>query len=342
MSDDINQRQLSMKQALNEALRQEMQRDNRIIIMGEDIAGGAEVEQLKGDEAWGGVDGVTRGLVQEFGRQRVLDTPISESGFLGAAVGAAALGLRPIAEIMYSGFIGVCLDPLLNQASKLKYMSGGKAKIPLVVRIEYGAGFRVAAQHGQSLYPIFVHIPGLKVVVPSTPYDAKGLLIAAIRDDDPVVFFEHITMYEFKGQVPEEPYTLPLGVADIKKSGRDVTVVAIGKMVHVALQAAKMLAEEGRDVEVVDPRTLQPLDEDTILNSVKKTTRLVVVDEANPRCSMASEIAAVVASKGFDFLDAPIRMVTAPHTPVPFSPSLEDEYIPSPQKVIQAVRETFM
>ena len=342
MSDEINQRQLSMKQALNEALQQEMRRDKRVIILGEDVAGGAEVEHLKGEEAWGGVDGVTRGLVQEFGRQRVLDTPISEAGFIGAAVGAAALGLRPVAELMYSGFIGVCLDPLLNQASKLKYMSGGKAKIPLVVRVTYGAGFSGAAQHSQVLYPIFVHIPGLKVVAPSTPYDAKGLLISSIRDDDPVVFFEHVTMIDFKGPVPEEAYTLPLGVADIKKPGRDVTVVAIGKMVHVALQAAKMLAEEGKDVEVIDPRTLQPLDEDTILNSVKKTTRLVIVDEANPRCSMASEIAAVVASKGFDYLDAPIRMVTAPHTPVPFSPNLEDAYIPSPEKVILAVRETFM
>lgn len=342
MSVETNPRQLSMKQALNEALRGEMRRDKRVIILGEDIAGGAEVEHLHGEEAWGGVDGVTRGLVKEFGRQRVLDTPISEAGFIGAAVGAAALGLRPVAELMFSGFVGVCLDPFLNQASKLKYMFGGKAKIPLVVRVTYGAGFNGAAQHDQVLYPIFVHIPGLKVVAPSTPYDAKGLLISSIRDDAPVVFFEHVTMVDFKGPVPEGEYTIPLGVADIKKNGRDVTVVAIGKMVHVALKAAEMLAEEGKDVEVVDPRTLQPLDEDTILNSVKKTTRLVIVDEANPRCSMASEIAAVVASKGFDYLDAPIRMVTAPHTPVPFSPSLVDEYIPSAEKVIQAVRETFM
>jgi len=319
-----------------------MRRDEKVIILGEDIAGGAEVEHLQGEEAWGGVDGVTRGLVKEFGRQRVIDTPISEAGFMGAAVGAASLGLRPVAELMFSGFIGVCFDPFLNQASKLKYMFGGKAKVPMVVRITYGAGFSGAAQHDQVLYPIFVHIPGLKVVAPSTPYDAKGLLISSIRDDNPVVFFEHVTLVDFKGPVPEEAYTIPLGKADIKRPGKDATVVAIGKMVHVVLQAAKMLADEGKDIEVVDPRTLQPLDDETILNSVKKTSRLVVVDEANPRCSMASEIAAVVASKGFDFLDAPIRMVTAPHTPSPYSPSLSEEYIPSPEKVVQAVRETFI
>lgn len=341
MRTDVQTRTITLQQAINEALREEMRRDPTVVLMGEDVAGGAGVDHLAGDEAWGGVLGVTRGLVQEFGRDRVLDTPISEAGFIGAAVGAAATGLRPVVELMFVGFIGVCYDILLNQAAKLRYMFGGKAKVPLVVRTLIGAGYRAAAQHSQILYPVFVHVPGLKVVVPSTPYDAKGLLCSAIRDDAPVIFCEHIALLNQKGRVPEGTYTIPLGKADIKRPGKDATVVAIGKMVHVALEAAEILAAQGKEVEVIDPRTLQPLDEETILTSVEKTGRLIVVDEANPRCSMASEIASVVATKGFDFLDAPIRTVTPPHVPVPFSPVLEDAYLPNAAKVVEAVRETF-
>jgi pyruvate dehydrogenase E1 component beta subunit len=280
-------------------------------------------------------------LVKEFGRERILDTPISESGFIGAAVGAAVTGLRPIAEMMFVGFMGVCFDQLLNQGAKLRYMFGGKAKVPLVIRTICGGGYRAAAQHSQVLYSLFTHIPGLKTVVPSTPYDAKGLLIASIQDDDPVIFFEDITLGAMKGPVPEEPYTIPLGKADIKRTGNDVTIVAIGKMVHHALKAADELHQQGKGAEVIDPRTLSPFDEATVLESVHKTGRLVVVDESHPRCSMASDIAALVADKGFDYLNGPIKTVTAPHTPVPFSPPLEDHYLPNAQKITAAALSLF-
>jgi len=335
------ERQLSFSQALNEAMRQEMRRDPRVILMGEDVAGGANVEHLQGDDAWGGVLGVTKGLVKEFGRERVLDTPISESGFIGAAVGAAATGLRPIVEMMFVGFMGVCFDQILNQGAKLRYMFGGKAKVPLVIRTIYGGGYRAAAQHSQVLYSLFTHIPGLKTVVPATPYDAKGLLISSIRDDDLVIFFEDITLGGMKGPVPEEPYTIPLGKADLKRPGTDVTIVAIGKMVHRALKAADELQKQGKSAEVIDPRTLSPFDEEMVLESVKKTGRLVVVDESHPRCSMATDIAALVADKGFDYLNGPIKTVTAPHTPVPFSPTLEDHYLPNPQKIMEAALALF-
>lgn len=335
-----NVREATFAQAINEAICQEMRRDPTVILMGEDVAGGAEVDHLAGDEAWGGVLGVTRGIVKEFGRGRVLDTPISEAGFIGAAVGAAATGLRPIAELMFVGFVGVCYDQLLNQAAKLRYMFGGKAKVPLVIRTMVGAGFRAAAQHSQMLVPIFTHIPGIKVVLPSTPRDAKGLLAAAIRDDDPVIFMEHITLYNSQGELPEGELVIPLGQAEIKREGRDVTVVAMGKMVHTALAAARSLAAEGISAEVVDPRTLFPLDEEAIFQSVRKTGRLVVVDEDNPVCSMGSEIIARVASQIFDHLDAAPVLVSAPHVPVPFSPVLEDAYIPSQQKVEAAIRGT--
>jgi len=335
------ERQLSFSQALNEAMRQEMRRDPRVILMGEDVAGGANVEHLQGDDAWGGVLGVTKGLVKEFGRERVLDTPISESGFIGAAVGAAVTGLRPIAEMMFVGFMGVCFDQILNQGAKLRYMFGGKAKVPLVIRTIYGGGYRAAAQHSQVLYSLFTHIPGLKTVVPATPYDAKGLLISSIRDDDLVIFFEDITLGGMKGPVPEEPYTIPLGKADLKRPGTDVTIVAIGKMVHRALKAADELQKQGKSAEVIDPRTLSPFDEEMVLESVKKTGRLVVVDESHPRCSMAADIAALVADKGFDYLNGPIKTVTAPHTPVPFSPTLEDHYLPNPQKIMEAALALF-
>jgi pyruvate/2-oxoglutarate/acetoin dehydrogenase E1 component len=335
------ERQLNFNQALNEAMRQEMRRDPKVILMGEDIAGGANVEHLQGDDAWGGVLGVTKGLVKEFGRERVLDTPISESGFIGAAVGAAVTGLRPIAEMMFVGFMGVCFDQILNQGAKLRYMFGGKAKVPLVIRTICGGGYRAAAQHSQVLYSLFTHIPGLKTVIPSTPYDAKGLLISAIRDDDLVIFFEDITLGGMKGPVPEEPYTIPFGQADIKRPGTDVTIIAIGKMVHRSLQAAEELQKQGKSAEVIDPRTLSPFDEDTVLESVKKTGRLVIVDESHPRCSMATDIAALVADKGFDYLNGPIKTVTSPHTPVPFSPVLEDHYLPNPPKIMDAVLALF-
>lgn len=332
-------RTLSMSGAINEAMKIAMRKDENVILMGEDVAGGAQVDHLQDDEAWGGVLGVTKGLVQEFGRERILDTPIAEAGYMGAAMAAASTGLRPIAELMFNDFIGSCLDEVLNQGAKFRYMFGGKAQVPVTIRTMHGAGFRAAAQHSQSLYALFTSIPGLKVVVPSTPYDAKGLLLAAIEDNDPVIFFEDKTLYNRTGDVPEGYYTIPLGKADIKRTGSDLTIVAISKQVHTALTAGEQLAAKGIEIEVIDPRSLSPLDEDTILSSVAKTNRLVVIDEANPRCSIATDIAALVADKGFDTLDAPIKRITAPHTPVPFSPSLEDIYLPTPEKVVAAVSE---
>jgi pyruvate dehydrogenase E1 component beta subunit len=274
----------SFREAINEALRLEMRRDGRVIIMGEDVAGGigAAGEQ----DAWGGVLGVTKGLISEFGPERVRDTPISESAFIGAAVGAAATGLRPVAELMFIDFAGVCLDQILNQAAKLRYMFGGKATVPLVIRTMYGAGLRAASQHSQSLYPIFTHIPGLKVVIPSSPYEAKGLLIRAIRDDDPVIFCEHKMLYDETEEVPDEAYTIPFGEANLTREGEDVTIVAIGRMVKFANEAADRLAGRGVACSVIDLRTASPLDEETILESVKETGRLVVVDEASPRCNL--------------------------------------------------------
>ncbi|MET3287522.1 alpha-ketoacid dehydrogenase subunit beta [Brevibacillus fluminis] len=332
-------RKISFSTAVNEAMKLAMRKDENVILLGEDVAGGAQVDHLQDDEAWGGVLGVTKGLVQEFGRDRVLDTPITEAGYIGAAMAAAATGMRPIAELMFNDFIGSCLDMVMNQGAKFRYMFGGKAQVPVTIRTMHGAGFRAAAQHSQSLYAMFTHIPGIKVVVPSTPYDAKGLLLASIEDNDPVIFFEDKTLYNVTGEVPEGYYTIPLGKAEIKRVGSDVTIVAIGKQVQTALKAAELLAQKGVEVEVVDPRTLSPLDEDTILASVAKTNRLIVIDEANPRCSIATDIAAIVADKGFDTLDAPIKRITAPHTPVPFSPVLEDLYLPTPQKVIETVSE---
>ena len=332
-------RKLSFSSAINEAMKLAMRSDENVILLGEDVAGGAQIDHLQDDEAWGGVLGVTKGLVQEFGRDRILDTPITEAGYVGAAMAAAATGLRPIAELMFNDFIGCCLDQVMNQGAKFRYMFGGKAQVPVVIRTMHGAGFRAAAQHSQSLYALFTHIPGIKVVVPSTPYEAKGLLLAAIEDNDPVIFFEDKTLYNMTGEVPEEYYTIPLGKADIKREGSDLTIVAIGKQVHTALDAAAQLAKKGIEVEVVDPRSLSPLDEGTILSSVAKTNRLIIIDEANPRCSMATDIAALVADKGFDLLDAPIKRITGPHTPVPFSPVLEDLYLPTPQKVIEVVSD---
>jgi pyruvate/2-oxoglutarate/acetoin dehydrogenase E1 component len=326
----------SFRQAIAEAIRQEMERDPTVVIMGEDIAGG--LGAAGEDDAWGGVLGVTKGLVKQFGRERVLDTPITESGFIGAAAGAAMTGLRPIAELMFVDFMGVCFDQIFNQAAKFKYMFGGKAKTPLVIRTMYGAGFRAASQHSQCLYPIFTHVPGLKVVIPSSPYEAKGLLIQAIRDDDPVIFFEHKVMYDDEEDVPDEPYTIPFGEANFTREGDDATIVALGRMVKLANQAADALAKEGISCTVIDPRTTSPLDIDSILDSVRDTGRLVVVDEASPRCNVATDIAAQVADHAFEALKAPIKIVSPPHTPVPFSPALEDIYVPNAEKIQAAVK----
>ena len=333
-------RTITFRDAVNEAMRLEMRRDPTVILFGEDVAGGATLPHMEGEnkEAWGGVMGVTKGLASEFGRNRVLDTPISESAFIGAAVGAASTGLRPVAELMFVDFMGVCFDQIFNQGAKLRYMFGGKAQVPMVVRTMIGAGFRAAAQHSECLYSIFAHIPGIKSVVPSTPYDAKGLLSSAIRDNDPVMFFEHKLLYDVEGEVPEDNYTIPLGVADVKREGKDATIVALGRMVHLALEAADTLANDGVDVEVIDLRSISPMDGDAILDSVKKTHRLVVVDEDYPRCSVATDVIALVADQAFDYLDAPCKMITAPHTPVPFSPALEDVYIPNADTIVSTVK----
>jgi pyruvate/2-oxoglutarate/acetoin dehydrogenase E1 component len=331
-------RQMTYQQAINEALRIAMREDPTVVLLGEDIAGGAMVDHLINDDAWGGPMGVTKGLVQEFGRDRVLDTPITEAGFIGAAVGAATTGLRPVAELMFVDFFGCCMDQIFDQGAKFRYMFGGKAKCPVTIRTQIGAGVSAAGQHSGCHYSVFTHMPGIKCVVPSTPADAKGLLLSAIRDDDLVMFFENKVLYGTKGEVPEGDEGIPLGKADIKRAGEDVTIVAISRMVNQALAAANMLAAEGIEAEVIDPRTLSPLDDETILASVARTHRLVVVDEDNPRCSAATDIAALVADRGFDSLDAPIKLVTAPHTPVPFSPPLEQVYVPSPEKIADAVR----
>lgn len=314
-------------QAINNAIELEMERDPNIYVAGEDVG------------VFGGCFGVTAGLFDKFGEKRVRDTPITESAIVGTAVGAAATGLRPVVELMFVDFIGVALDQLYNQAAKMKYMFGGKAKIPMVLRAACGGGIGAAAQHSQCLESWFMHIPGLKVVMPSTPADAKGLLITAIRDDNPVVFLEHKMLYGVEGEVPEGDYAIPLGKADIKKEGSDVTVVATSQMVQVALGAAEKLAADGVSVEVVDPRTLSPLDEDTILDSVRKTHRLVIVHEEVKVAGSGAEIAAIVAEKAFDYLDAPILRVAAPFTPVPFAPTLEAEFIPSEEKVIAAIKK---
>ena len=326
----------SYRQAINEALRQEMERDPRVILMGEDVAGGlgAPGEQ----DAWGGPLGVTKGLMPKFGRDRVLDTPISESAFVGAAVGAAATGLRPVAELMFVDFFGVCFDQIYNQAAKFKYMFGGKAVTPLVIRTMYGAGFRAASQHSQCLYPIFTHIPGLKVALPSNAYEAKGLLIQSIRDDDPVIFFEHKAMYDETAEVPDDPYTIPFGEANVTREGDDVTIITMGRMVNFCNQAADNLKKDKIGCTVVDLRTTSPLDTETVLETASETGRVVVVDESHPRCNMAADISALICQEAFSDLKAPIKMVTGYHCPVPFSPALEDIYIPGPPKIEAAVR----
>jgi len=329
---------LSTGGAINQALAMAMRSDPDVILLGEDLAGGGNREG-EGLEEMGGVIGTTRGLVKEFGMQRVRDTPISEMGILGTAVGAAATGLRPVAELMFMDFLGVSLDPLLNQAAKLRYMFGGKVKVPLTVRTLMGASMRAAAQHSQSLYWITAGIPGLKTVIPSNPADAKGLLLAAIRDDDPVIFCEPKAILNQVAEVPDEDYEVPIGEAKVVREGSDVSLVGFGATVKVALQAAEALEGAGTSAEVLDLRSLSPLDETAILTTLEKTGRLVVVDESTPRCSIAGDVAALCVDKGFDFLNAPVKRVTAPHTPVPFSAVLEDAFMPSAQKVLDAVAE---
>jgi pyruvate/2-oxoglutarate/acetoin dehydrogenase E1 component len=321
-------RVMTYAEALNEALREEMRRDSSVFVMGEDVA------------VWGGggVFGVTKGLVEEFGSERVRDTPISEEAIAAVAVGAAATGSRPVAEIMYVDFIGLAMEPIVNQAAKLRYMFGGKAKVPMVIRAQEGAGRGNAAQHSQSLEAWFCHIPGLKVVTPSTPADAKGLLKTAIRDDNPVIFLEHKVLYFTKGPVPAGDVTIPLGVADVKRQGRDVTVVGIHTMVGKALQAAEKLAEEGIELEVIDPRSLVPLDEETIIESVKKTGRLIVSHEAYTRGGYGAEIISRVIDNAFDYLDAPPLRVCAKDVPVPYSAILETAALPQVDDLVAAAR----
>jgi|SRR5579871_777051 len=330
------------QKALNEALKQEMRRDPHVIVVGVDVAAGytSRAEDAPDDQEGGGMLGATAGLIQEFGAARVIETPISESAIMGMCAGAACTGLRPVGELMFVDFLGVCFDQIFNQAAKLRYMFGGKAKVPLVIRTTVGAGLNAAAQHSQMLHSIFTHIPGLKVALPSNAYDAKGLLINAIRDDDPVIFMEHKGLYEQVDEVPDEPYAIPFAEANVVIDGDDLTVIAFSKMVHVAQAAAQRLEKENIHVELLDPRTSSPLDEDSILESVEKTGRVVIVDEGNPRCGMAADVAAFIVNKAFAALKAPVELVTAPHTPVPFSPTLEQAYVPSVEKVAAAVKRT--
>lgn len=332
-------RTVTFMAAINEALKQAMHKDDKIILLGEDIAGGRDVKHLKNQGAWGGVMGVTKGLVEEFGTSRVIDTPISEMGYMGIAVGAAATGLRPIPELMFNDFIGFCLDTLLAQGSKMRYMFGGKAEIPMTVRTMHGAGASAAAQHSGSYYGMLGSIPGIKVVVPSTPYNAKGLLLAATQEKNIVIFSEDKTLYGRKGEVPEDFYTVEIGKAQVVQEGSDLTIVTIGKMLYVALDVAKTLAKDGIQVEVIDLLTVAPWDQETVLNSVKKTGRLIIIDEANPHNNTATDIAAVVADQAFDYLDGPVKCVCAPNTPVPFATNLEQLYIPSADKVLKLADE---
>jgi acetoin:2,6-dichlorophenolindophenol oxidoreductase subunit beta len=323
---EISSRELTFGEAVREALAEEMRRDARVCILGEDVA-----------EA-GTPFKVLSGLAEEFGTDRVVDTPISEAGFTGLAVGAAMTGLRPVVDIMFGDFLTLTMDQMVNQAAKVHYMSGGKWKVPMVMRTTLGATRRSAAQHSQSLHALFSHIPGLKVVLPSTPYDAKGLLKTAIRDDNPVVFFEDKMMYKLKGLVPREEYTIPFGVADVKRVGQDVTIVATSSMVQVAMGAATLLEEIGISAEVIDPRTTWPLDERTLIDSVKKTSRAMVVDEGCGRYGVTAEIAAVIAEGAFHYLDGPVRRLGAMHVPIPFSPPLEDATVPTERSVFEMAR----
>jgi pyruvate dehydrogenase E1 component beta subunit len=324
---ETTSRELTFAQAIREALAEEMRRDTRVCIFGEDVA-----------EA-GTPFKVLSGLVEEFGTERVLDTPISEAGFTGIGVGAAMTGLRPIVDIMFGDFITLTMDQMVNQAAKVHYMSGGKWKVPMVMRTTLGATRRSAAQHSQSLHAWFSHVPGLKVVLPSTPYDAKGLLKTAIRDENPVVFFEDKMMYKLKGPVPAEEYTIPFGVADVKRVGSDITIVATSSMVQIALGAADLLEKSGISAEVIDPRTTWPLDEKALIDSARKTSRAIVLDEGYERYGVTAEIAAVIAEGAFYDLDAPVTRMGAMHVPIPFSPPLEDVTVPTEKSVSEMARK---
>ena len=324
---EVAVRELTYAQAIREALAEEMRRDARVFITGEDVA-----------EA-GTPFKVLSGLVEEFGTNRVIDTPISEAGFTGMAVGAAMTGLRPVVDIMFGDFIGLTMDQMVNQAAKVHYMSGGKWMVPMVMRTTLGATRRSAAQHSQSLHAWFSHVPGLKVALPSTPYDAKGLLKSAIRDNNPVVFFEDKMMYKLTGAVPEDDYVIPFGVADIKRIGDDITLVATSSMVQVALGAASLLADSGVSAEVVDPRTVWPLDEKTLIESAKKTSRVIVLDEGYERYGVTAEIASIIAGGAFYSLDAPVKRMGAMHVPIPFSPPLEDATVPTEETVFRAATQ---
>jgi len=330
-------RKLNMRDAIREAIVQEMHRDENIFMMGEDIAGGATNEGFDQSSGLGGAFGLSMGMVEQFGRKRIKDMPISETGFLGMSIGAAYAGLRPIVEIMYVDFIGVCYDQLFNQAAKMFYLYGGKRSVPIVVRMPCGAGLSAGAEHSQTLYPLFASVPGLKVVTPSDAYDAKGLMIQAIRDNDPVVFLEHKRLYMQECDVPRESYTIPFGQADIKRPGSDVSVIAIHKMVEYALNAADIAEQHSVSVEVIDPRTLSPLDMKTMVASARKTGRVVIVDESYPRCGMAADISAQISEQTFGHLKAPVMRVVPPHAHIPFVGELEREWTPGVKKISDAI-----
>ena len=332
-------RRLSYIQAVNEALRQEMERDPSVIIMGEDIAGGAGRPDK--EDAWGGPMRLTKGLIGQFGSTRVRDTPISEAGFVGAGVGAAATGLRPVVDLMFVGFFGVCADQIINNAAKIHYMFGGKVRVPLTIMTGIGAGTNSAAQHSETLYSVFTHFPGLKCVVPSNPYNAKGLFVSAIRDDDPVIIFNNRQLLgrRFDVDVPEEAYEVPIGSASIAREGTDVTLVGIGYTTGVCLEAAQELESKGYSAEVIDLLSLSPMDDEAIVESVRKTRKIVVVDEDYPRCSIASDVSALAAEQAFDYLDAPPKRVNPPHTSVPYSQPLEALYVPNKAQVVEAALE---
>lgn len=334
------ERIITFREAINEALRQEMRRDESVILLGEDVAGGAGRGEGLAD-AWGGVFAEYKGLLGEFGDERVLDTPISEMGFLGASVGAAATGLRPVAELMFVDFLGVCLDPLMNQAALFHYVSGGRASVPMTLITRIGAGIGMGAQHSKALYSFFAHIPGLKVVTPSSAYYAKGLLTASVRDDDPVIFCIHKLLLGRPEHVPEEAYEFPIGQARVAREGRDVTLVGTALTTHVCLEAAESLQADGIDAEVVDLLSLSPLDEETVLSSVQRTGRAVIVDEGFPRCGLAADVASLIADKAFDHLDGPVKKVTAPHSQVPFSRPLEMAFMPSAAQVREVTLQLF-
>lgn len=335
----MTDRELTTLQAVREALFQAMERHPDMVVFGEDIVGGAgRGEPYEG--SMGGTFGATKGLFEAYGRSRVRDTPISEAGMTGIAVGAAAAGIRPVVDLMWSSFTPLAADQIINQASKMRYMFGGQASVPLVLRMAIGAGLGAAGQHSDTYYSLYTHVPGLKVVTPAGPADAKGLLLAAIEDPDPVLVMEHMALYNTRGPVPEDYYTVPLGSASVVREGTDLTIVAVSFMVRRALEAAEQLDAEGVSVEVVDPRSLSPLDVDTLAGSAAKTGRVVVVDESPPRCSIAADIAATVGERAFGKLQAPIQRVTAPHSPVPLSPSLEQAYIPSVERILEAARRT--